>query len=427
MWKFILTGVALWLASGIGAEAQTPAKFRGVVVVVTKYSGGLPSMPGLAGAAQKMDGALRSLAARAGYGPASIEIDVITDLSASSSNRTASEAEIVKAVTRAAAQSNRGDTLVFFFTGHGGSNPGSNSSYLYTTGADDQIKANRIDLREQIVDVIRSRSLASVNLLLIDACQVPASGDALGGTQPLVSSVSALEALKSQGIATVLAARPGERAWVDPANGVGFFTNAVEESLRTPSVLTAQALVSRILQFLPARVERAFPNQQRTQNPILNVELSSGGTYSLLPRPIVVNAEGNRSTAASPAPLASVESKADQGERVGPTPVEGPSQQFLFWEPHQFRKQVNDMGTVRGLMLAVRTNFQGKSSLAISSHCHLTERRLLCSLVLSYKSWRISTKSALDVERLGCVERMKCRRQMDCEEPASMSLRMAMS
>lgn len=264
------------------AQPTSQSRFRVVLVAATKYFGGLNSMPGLEHALPAMQNALMYLAKRGGFRTDQIEITVHSDAPSLTNMKMASDAEIIRSITQYANQSNTGDVLVFFFTGHGVSAPGGRI-FLYTSGGDDQIKANRIDLRDQIIDVIRQKSRASVNLVLIDACQVPTSGDSLAPNAPLISTKADLDSLRFQGIATFLASREGERAYVDSKLKYGFFTASLVDAFQDERIGTAEALASSVSSNVAEMVQKAFATQRRSQNPVLAIELSTGGSYSLIP------------------------------------------------------------------------------------------------------------------------------------------------
>lgn len=265
-----------------GADAQDVPRFRAVLIAVTQYEGAFSAQPQLAGALPAMEASLRALALRAGYQPEHVVVTRHTDTAGSLANAT--DSEIVRSVSDAARASLDGDSLVVFFTGHG-TTSADGRMYLHTSKAHDQIPADRIDLREQIVRLISKLSRASINLILVDACRSPAGPGALGPTPPLVPSAEALASLKVQGVATYLAASEGEQAWVNVATGYGFFTEEVAAALQAADVQDVQKLASMVGPSVYRRVKDAFPGTNRSQKPALSVDSSAGGSYVLVRHP----------------------------------------------------------------------------------------------------------------------------------------------
>jgi hypothetical protein len=276
--------IALCLAfvsASTQVEAQTQPRFRAVVAIPTKYSGALNSMPGLIKARQPIEAALRELAKRGGFEPSQVEIVFHTDAPAKGEFKLATDAEVVRSLVVAARSSNRGDVLVFYFLGHGSYDQNSDSSNLYTSGGDDQIPANRINLRNQVFEVIGQKSRASVNLIFIDACQVSAAAS-LGSTAPAFKLASMVLPKTGSHMAVLYASSPGERAWVDPNTEIGVFTKVVSLQLMNNS-RTANDLFDRVLQNFDVELRRAFPSGDRHQRPYLDIRGSGSGSYPLIP------------------------------------------------------------------------------------------------------------------------------------------------
>ena len=267
---------ALALHTGTVGSEPGEGNFRAVVAIATKYSGQLNRQPGLATAAQVVDGALRAYARYAGYRDDRIDIKVLMDVDgvfAKAGN--SGDNEIKEAIFDAAnASMSELDTLVFFFTGHG-ANDGQ-SSILFTSGADGRRPIHRILLETEVLTNRWRQSPAAVKLVVLDACQTPAglsAGSALvalGAAQRWQETDAALS--RRQGTALLIGAEEGERAWVDEKIGYGYFTNRFSEALRSGRFATAESLIAEVI----SRVEADAKANNRLQSPRLRTTASTG-------------------------------------------------------------------------------------------------------------------------------------------------------
>lgn len=275
--------ICFFLTQPLVAYARE-GKFRAVVAIATHYSNNLLPQPGLIKSLPIIDSALRAYAKQAGYETKQIEIRYYTDVDgAFTKDGRSTDNEIKTAVWDAADNATLPeDTLIFFFSGHGGSN--GKTPVLYTSGADGYRPISRIILESEIMSEAWRRSQAGVKLIVLDACQTPAP-DALSSAPPLMS-LGALAKLReaegqpqpgSQGTAILLAADEGKSAWVNDELGYGFFTHRFAEALRSAQYNTVRQLFTAIRD----NVIRDARAKKREQNPRIDF-ISTLGDYQLV-------------------------------------------------------------------------------------------------------------------------------------------------
>jgi hypothetical protein len=275
--------ICFFLAQPVVSHARE-GKFRAVVAIATHYSNNLLPQPALIKSLPIIDSALRAYATQAGYETKQIDIRYYTDVDgAFTKDGRSTDNEIKTAVWDAADNATLPeDTLIFFFSGHGGSN--GKTSVLYTSGADGYRPISRIILESEIMSEAWRRSQAGVKLIVLDACQTPAP-DALSSAPPLMS-LGTLAKLRetegqpqpgSQGTAILLAADEGKSAWVNDELGYGFFTHRFAEALRSAQYNTVLQLFTAIRD----KVIRDARAKNREQNPRIDF-ISSLGDYQLI-------------------------------------------------------------------------------------------------------------------------------------------------
>lgn len=271
---WILIAVA---PTAIWAQDMTRNKFRLILAIPTLYEGNFNSLPGLVKARPHLEGAFRALAHRGGFKDSDIVIRMHTDAPGQANAQPATEPAIVRALLQSAKESNPGDVLVFFFSGHGQYEAATETSFLYTSQGDPGMPTNRINLRHQVIEQIARSSKASVNLVLIDACQEPTS---MSGGKPLLSASDPDSYARAQGLITLLSAKPPQLAWIDNRLGYGFFTAALIRSL-AGGATTAKILVADVTREVPMVVRQSHPG--REQEPLYLPSLVGGSEYSLIP------------------------------------------------------------------------------------------------------------------------------------------------
>ena len=280
----------------VGALASTShlaqgaeGRFRAVVAIATQYTNQLSPQPTLASAVPRVEQALKALAKKAGYPDDKVDIRILVDSPAGSARLGPSTAdEIRRAVWDAAVESTGvSDTLVFYFTGHGGSD-GVNT-LLYASGADGYRPVARVQLRTEIISTAWKQSPAGVKLIIVDACQTSegrtfaAVGPLLGyGARAALSRLDRTDRLEGQGTALLMSADEGQRAWVDTSVGFGYFTRYLIDELVRGEHETVQQLFAAIRERVSAGARLQVGRPEDVQQPILEVLGSPGGDYVLV-------------------------------------------------------------------------------------------------------------------------------------------------
>lgn len=230
----------------------------------------------------------------------------------------------------------KGDEVIFYFSGHGSQPPQSGPFLL---PVDIEVSSERAILRdgvslEQVVDDLGRR--ARFSLVIIDACRDdPFRQTGAGRSMAPGSSLSRIEPPK--GTMIIMAASKGQQALDrlgdnDPvANGL--FTRELVKQMRQPGLSAGE-----VLKRVRANVERAAQSVNHAQRPSLVDESSSDFFFHL-------GRAG--STAVSPAP-AQVPASSLPGEPSAPPPTVvaagyAPQRDFDAWE------QATRAGTREGL------------------------------------------------------------------------------
>lgn len=176
-----------------------------------------------------------------------------------------------------------GDTLVFYFAGHGVSM--DSETFLLTEEADQRSKNTLMvsSLPGKVLNALLKDAGALNTLVLLDACRndpTAGRGDvnnllsesmARGLVfQPLPSAAAGLE----RNTATVFSCSEGERSWEWGDKGQGFFTFYLAEALRTGAYDSqGQATLQGLVSYLRERVHTATLREtNQTQTPMLKYE-----------------------------------------------------------------------------------------------------------------------------------------------------------
>lgn len=227
----------------------------------------------------------------------------------------------------------KGDEVVFYFSGHG-SQPPSAGPYLLPV--DIQVSNERSIMRdgmslEQLVTDLNQR--ARFSLLIIDACRDdPFRQTSAGRSLPPGSALARLE--PPRGSMIIMAASKGQQALDrlsdrDPVPN-GLFTRELLKHMRTPG-LSAGEMLKRVR----GSVERTAASVNHQQRPSLVDEASSdfffypgtAVTQSPMPAPAPLSAP-----APAPAqPAAALPASPGSGARLAPLP--GPSTPLLVRPP----------------------------------------------------------------------------------------------
>src|SRR5215813_12131362 len=265
-WQLMMIALVYALTrSTVWADDVQSGQFRAVVAGVTNYKGDLAPATGepfaLGTGARRIEAAFRDYARRLGYSDGAITIVLLVD------DDPAKEAPdrrnvITKLTDAALAASQPGDTFVFYFTGHGSRD--GRGMFLYGSGADDVVVADRIEMA-YVTDAM-NLSHAGTKLVFVDACQVPKTGLA-PNRSPLLDTKE-LSSLRTQGLAWFFASGPNEIAYIAP-NGIGYFTNELETALARVSASDLR-YADDLAQHLRNEVSRAVagnPSKRRYQFP----------------------------------------------------------------------------------------------------------------------------------------------------------------
>lgn len=198
---------------------------------------------------------------------------------------------IIWRLTWLAKNMSAGDTLVFYFSGHGMEKDGQ--TYLLSYDSD---IANDVTLKRSAVRMSDLRDLtklmkASRVISFMDACRNdPVAGKSVGGSNALSKGMAKDLALVSDTSerpnmmsATFYSCSPGERSWEDSQNSHGYFSYYVVEGLLGKAAgpngaVTINSLESYLAKTVPDAVNRALGRQQV---PWVKREGAGGGDFAL--------------------------------------------------------------------------------------------------------------------------------------------------
>ncbi len=215
----------------------------------------------------------------------------------------------------------KGDEVVFYFSGHGSQPPQSGPFLL---PVDIEVASERSILRdgvslEQVVDDLGQR--ARFTLVIVDACRDdPFRQTSAGRSLAPGSNLSRIEPPK--GTMIIMAASKGQQALDrlgenDPvANGL--FTRELVKQMRQPGLAAGE-----VLKRVRANVERAAQSVNHVQMPSL-VDESSSDFYFHLGRA--------GSAAAAPAPTPSLLPEPPAALPAAPAVAYAPQREFDAWE-----------------------------------------------------------------------------------------------
>ncbi len=217
----------------------------------------------------------------------------------------------------------KGDEVVFYFSGHGSQPPQSGPFLL---PVDIEVASERSILRdgvslEQVVDDLGQR--ARFSLVIVDACRDdPFRQTGAGRSMAPGSSLSRIEPPK--GTMIIMAASKGQQALdrlgdKDPvANGL--FTRELVKQMRQPGLSAGE-----VLKRVRANVERAAQSVNHAQRPSL-VDESSSDFFFHLGRP------GSAAVVPTPAPAPAPGLPAETAAPVAVSGSYGPQRDFDAWE-----------------------------------------------------------------------------------------------
>lgn len=230
---------------------------RALIIGVSRYRH-VPCLPAVAHDAADFHALLRD-PLRAGYPRYQVRLLVDDD---------ATRPAVLSALDRLAKETAPGDTVIVYFSGHGGrlSLEPDAPSFLLTAEADPDRLSDTAIAAEELTAAFRAIPAARL-VVIIDACHAGSSGDPKDGSiapLPLIGlSKEGLEGLASGTGRVVLAScRPDERSWIEHGARNSLFTEHLIGALR--GGLGSSDRYVRILDlfnYVAGRVTIARPDQ----------------------------------------------------------------------------------------------------------------------------------------------------------------------